>query len=205
MLVTWGRRAAVTVTVGTPLLSRLSRCVLQLTNNHIFFGGAAAAGRLLATKTESETTAGREHEAPGAVASASSPDAAPFLAALPTMESTGQWKRLASEFILVRLEPHVLRRLLALDEDQAAELHVALHAAGVRTVGALLTAAEKINESASGFSAVGKLSALHANFLQDIAALRDKVRTKRTTVDLTVCPRTNEFQLTPSNSNFNQL
>ena len=87
--------------------------------------------------------------------------------------------RLETEFKLVPLTSDVLGHLLALGDVQATRLCVPLNDVGIETVGSLLTASAKISESASGFSAIGKLSTIGEGYLQDIAGLRDKVSSSR--------------------------
>ena len=99
-----------------------------------------------------------------------------LVAALPSIRSTNQWNRLESEFPLVPLTAEVLQHLLAIGKTERAEaLARDLDAAGVDSVGALLVAANDIDED-------GKLkpnAALPASLpliqLKVIAALRDRV------------------------------
>ena len=92
------------------------------------------------------------------------------------MDETRSWGALAGKFKRTTLTEAVLAELLGLDEDDSASLLGELQEARIKTVGTLLTAAEKVTEQDDGtFKATGKLSDVEAGFLQDIAALRDKV------------------------------
>lgn len=99
-----------------------------------------------------------------------------LIAALPGIEEAGQWSTLSSTFKLVPLTTEVLQHLLTIATPQRAQnLCQALLDADIDSVGSLLTASRDISKSTTGFSAIGKLATIHANHLQDIAALRDKV------------------------------
>ena len=93
------------------------------------------------------------------------------------MDEARYWGALAGKFKRTTLTEDVLAELLGLSLPRATMLIGGLAQVGVDTIGTLLTAAEKVTEQDDGtFKATGKLSDVEAGFLQDIAALRDRVR-----------------------------
>ena len=79
----------------------------------------------------------------------------------------------------VALTEAILVTLLDLSLPRATMLIGELAQVGVDTIGTLLTAAEDIRKEGGAYVADGKLSPIDAGFLQDIAALRDKVVRER--------------------------
>ena len=75
----------------------------------------------------------------------------------------------------VSLTEPILVTLLGLSLPRATMLIGELAQVGVDTIGTLLTAAEDVRKEGGTYVADGKLSNVKAGFLQDIAALRDKV------------------------------
>ena len=114
--------------------------------------------------------------AAAATAATSVPSESELLAALPEIERRQAWHELSTRFKRTLLSPTVLAELLAIGKTERAEaLARDLDAAGVDSVGALLVAANDIDED-------GKLkpnAALPASLpliqLKVIAALRDRV------------------------------
>ena len=91
------------------------------------------------------------------------------------MDEARNWGALAGKFKRTTLTEAVLAELLGLDEDDSAAVLGELQDARIKTVGTLLTAAEDVRKEGGTYVADGKLSNVKAGFLQDIAALRDKV------------------------------
>ena len=87
------------------------------------------------------------------------------------------WLATDDELNSAALTEPILVTLLGLDDDDSADVLQQLKQPSVRikTIGTLLTAAEDIRKEGGAYVADGKLSAISAGFLQDIAALRDKV------------------------------
>ena len=77
---------------------------------------------------------------------------------------------------LRRSRPDVVQALLSVSDKQSTALVSALENVRIKSIGSLLIAAEDIRKEGGTYFADGKLSPIDAGLLQDIAALRDKVK-----------------------------
>ena len=139
--------------------------------------GGDAAPLLAAATAGAPAPPGGGIAAPSAGAAVS-----PDLAHIRQINDTNAWgELLKSDVKSVALTEPILVTLLGLDDDDSADVLQQLKQPSVRvkTIGTLLTAAEDIRKEGGAYVADGKLSAISAGFLQDIAALRDKVVRER--------------------------
>ena len=81
-----------------------------------------------------------------------------------------------SENNTTTLTADVVQALLSVSDKQSTALVSALENVRIKSIGSLLIAAEDIRKEGGTYDADGKLSPIDAGFLQDIAALRDKVK-----------------------------
>ena len=134
--------------------------------------GGDAAPLLAAATAGAPAPPGGGIAAPSAGAAVS-----PDLAHIRQINDTNAWgELLKSDVKSVALTEPILVTLLGLSLPRATMLIGELAQVGVDTIGTLLTAAEDIRKEGGAYVADGKLSPIDAGFLQDIAALRDKVR-----------------------------
>ena len=104
----------------------------------------------------------------------------PLVAAVRGIRRTNEWARLV-EFSTTPLTSANLVELFGIDLEDAQTVLRQLCAAGVKTVDALLTAAERVEEDAitGAFSAKGGLAQVTVpGALRQIAALRDRVKSE---------------------------
>jgi hypothetical protein len=113
---------------------------------------------------------------PQPAASVREPSAEVLIDAVVEIAEQNSWRRLAGEFRLVALSAEVLRAILGLAEDDAAELALSLKDLRIKTVGTLLDACEEIAVKADGsVKAIGELVSVDPFFLRRLKNLRDKV------------------------------
>ena len=101
----------------------------------------------------------------------------PDLAHFQRIRVTNAWHELRMiENKIATLSTDIVQTLLGLSLPRATLLVGELAKVDVCTIGSLLTTAETITTQDNGsFKATGKLSSIGAGFIQDVAALRDKV------------------------------